>query len=217
MRQTAQRGLSLPEVLIALLVFSVIASTSVYALRLGVDARDQLSAADADLKDLQLARMLIKEDMAQIVLRPVRDEFGETLAAPFWGGRRIERGAASRDETILLSFVRAGWINPDARAPRSALQYVEYIQKGDQLIRRARAYLDDAKNAQQIERVLFSDLGGMSIEYLNGEFRGELQWASEWPLSVGAQGAGHPVAIALHIQRQRQGALRQLFWIGEVG
>jgi prepilin-type N-terminal cleavage/methylation domain-containing protein len=64
MKRSQQQGLTLPEVLIALLVFSAIAATSVYALRLGVDSRDQLARVDDELKSFQLARTLIKEDMA---------------------------------------------------------------------------------------------------------------------------------------------------------
>jgi len=212
MRKGKQSGFTLPEVLVALLIFSLIAAASVYALRLGVNARDQLGEADDALRELQLARMLIKEDMAQIVLRHVRDEFGDPAPAAFQGGRDIRRGRVEDDERILMSFTRAGWINPDARAPRSALQYVEYVRRGDQLIRRARLYLDDAGGGERIERVLFEGVEEAGVEFLSGEFRGALEWASEWPVP-GATSA--PPAIALTISNEAVRDLRQLFWIGE--
>jgi len=215
MRVQSQKGVTLPEVLISLLIFALIASASVYALRLGVDSREQLSAADQQLKKLQIARILIKEDLAQVVARPARDEFGGLSPVYFAGGQTSFAGRAEDDEKILVSFTRGGWLNARAATPRSTLQHVEYIFKGGAIIRRARIYLDEAPNAEIVERVLFDGLTGANAQFLIGEFRGELDWADVWPVSGGAQRP--PRAVALVLEQGGSETLRQLFWIGEVG
>ncbi|MEM9495943.1 MAG: type II secretion system minor pseudopilin GspJ [Pseudomonadota bacterium] len=208
-----QRGMTLIEVMIALFVFSLIAAASIYTLRLGVDARDQLHEADDRLKNLQIARVLIKEDLAQASVRLTRDEFGVAAIAPFLGGARVFSARRQNDERILMTFTRAGWLNPEASAPRSTLQHVEYVLRGDEIIRRARFFLDDVTGAPRIERVVFEGVEDVSVEFFNGEFRGDLNWASEWPL-LGAQ-TPLPRAVAMTVRWSEDDSLRQLFWIGE--
>lgn len=211
MKRRAQKGLTLPEVLIALLVFSAIAATAVYALRLGVDSRDQLAAVDSDLKSFQIARTLIKEDLAQLSDREVRDEFGDGRPAAFMGNLTNFASRSEDDERVLASFVRAGWINPGAEEPRSALQYVEYVFRGGALIRRSRAYLDGASGADSSERILFDNLLDARAAFLLGENRGELEWSDIWPVS----GAGAPPpALSFTLEREGREPLEQLFWIG---
>ncbi|WDI31245.1 type II secretion system minor pseudopilin GspJ [Hyphococcus flavus] len=214
MRARRQKGMTLPEVLIALLVFAAIASTSVYALRLGVDSRDQLEDADNRLKGFQLARTLIKEDLAQVVNRPVRDEFGQTQSASFLGNLVSYGGRVEDDEKLLISFVRNGWVNPNAEAPRSSLQYIEYVLKGGALIRRARIYLDEYAQSDDIERILFEGLDDARASFLIGEQQGELAWADIWPVS-GA--AAPPLAVSITFEERDQVPLEQYFWLGEIG
>ncbi|MEO1137409.1 MAG: type II secretion system minor pseudopilin GspJ, partial [Pseudomonadota bacterium] len=148
----SQRGMTLPEVLIALLVFAAIAATSVYALRLGVDSRDQLAAVDDELKAFQIARTLIKDDLAQVTARVVRNEFGDARPAAFIGNLESFGARREDDERLLAAFVRSGWLNPAANEPRSTLQYVEYVYRNGALFRKSRAFLDEAANADTTER-----------------------------------------------------------------
>lgn len=210
----AQRGLTIPEVLIALLIFSVIAAANVYALRLAVDSRDQLTAVDAELKKLQLSRALIREDLAQVVNRPVRDEFGARAPAPFRGGQITFSSRQENDEKVLFAFVRGAVINPNAQDPRSAQQFVEYYFKGGEVRRRSRFFLDETTSMEQTERVLFDDVVDARAEFSNGEIRGELQWIDAWPVGGGA--AAPPFAVALVIEREGLPELRQQFWIGDL-
>ena len=209
-----QRGMTLPEVLVALLIFAAIASTSVYALRLGVDSRDQLERADDELKRFQIARSLMKTDFVQLSPRSIRDEFGIARNAVFVGNVSRFGSRSDEDEQILAAFVRNGAINIAAKEPRSALQYVEYIYRDRTLIRRTRDYLDAAPNAQTRDRVLFENLDNVSVAYLSGEYRGELLWADMWPAS-GATGS--PRAISITMEWPNKPALEQRFWLGTLG
>jgi general secretion pathway protein J len=210
-----QKGFTLAEVLIALLIFALIAAASVFALRLGVDSRDQLAATDEALKRIQIARTLMKEDLAQVVPRSVRDEFGVRTGGAFSGGQVRFGRTASDDEKTLVTFTRGGWLNPDAVSPRSALQHVEYILRDGVLIRRAFVYLDETENSDTVERILFENLEDAEAEFLIGEIRGELEWADAWPLSSGT--SVPPRAVAIILYEEGKEPLRQLFWIGDVG
>lgn len=210
-----QKGLTLVELLIALFIFTLIASAAVYALRLSVDARDQLAKANSEIGEIETARMLMKEDFALAVARPVRDAYGAPAGPAFLGGLETLRRPSVVGERLLAAFVRSGWANPKGEAPRSNLQYVEYIEKDGALIRRSRPYLDDARGQPVADRVLLSRASEMRISFLAGQTAAGLEWADGWPLP-GAAG-GPPKAVALTAALPRVGFLRQLFWIGDVG
>lgn len=213
MRGRAQHGLTLPELLIALLIFAMISGAAVYALRLSVEGREQLEAADNDIRAMQMMRLIVKQDLAGVVKRTVRDEFGKPNPAPFVGGDGLSFRPRVEGERILLSFVRRGWENPDDRAPRSSLQAVDYLMVGDDLVRRARPYLDDARGQPRVDRVLLEDVADLKIDFYTGQETGAgLIYADLWPTP---QGRGtFPRALRMTMTTKRFGALEQIFWIG---
>lgn len=210
----SQKGFTLVELLVALLVFSFVAAAGVYALRLGVEARDQLGAADRRLSELQLARTLIRDDMMQLVARPVRDEYGSAFGPPFQGGDVLARHRTAEGERLLAAFVRSGWSNPDAVAPRSNLQFVQYLEKEGALIRRIRPYLDDARGQPHFDRILIQNASGVELGFLAGEAAGRLNWARSWPSNEG-DGVAPPKAVSLAFDTKRFGPLSLYFWVGE--
>jgi len=212
--RAGQRGVTLPELLIALLVFAMISSAGVYALRLAVDGKEQLDASDAMLREWRLARIMIRQDMAQLAPRTVRDEFGQQQNAAFLGGAGFAARAPVAGEEPLAGFVRRGWTNPEDAAPRPALQYVEYILKEGDVVRRTRAYLDAARNQPSTDRVLFAGVDNVRISFLAGETSEELQWSTMWPTPGAANFA--PLAIRLEFESDRIGPVEQLFWVGAI-
>lgn len=213
MNERAQRGLTLPELLIALLIFAMISSAAVYALRLSVEGREQLERADGDIRDMQMMRQILKQDLINVAPRTVRDEFGESLPAPFIGGAGLSFRRPVDDERTLLVFVRRGWSNPDDRAPRSTLQAVEYLVKGNDLVRRVRPYLDDARDQPRSDRVLVSNVSGVEIGFATGfESAGRPEFADLWPTPVAP--ADFPQALRITMTAKRFGRLEQLFWLG---
>ncbi len=211
---TGQKGFTLAELMIALLVFAFVAGVGVYTLRLGVEARDQLERADAEIRDIELMRVLIKNDLLQIVPRPVRREFGERSDAWFYGGATHPDRAEDPSETQLVSFVRDGWINPEAGEPRSSLQFVQYIARGGSLVRRVRPFLDDARDQPTADRVLLDDLLEVRVEFMRGEVNGRFDWVDDWP-TAGAPDPS-PRVIALTVTDRRYGEIRHLFRVPRV-
>ena len=212
-RRRQQRGVTLPELLVALFVFALISSVGVYALRLTVDGREQLTSVDQNLREWQLARIIIRQDLMQAVDRTVRDEFGEYQPGPMIGGLGFSGRTPEAGETPLVAFVRGGWANYDAETPRSSLQYVEYVLKDDDIVRRSRAYLDDARDLPERDRALFQGVENVVFEFLLGETTRGLEWSENWPAGASAM----PQAVRLQFDTEKYGEMEQLFWIGAVG
>lgn len=210
----AQAGVTLPELLISLLIFTMISAVAVYALRLTVEGRDQLGLADAAIRDMQIARLVIKEDLLQTVPRVTRDEFGNAAPGAFLGGKGLAYRVPKDGETTLLAFVRAGWENPDALAPRSTLQAVEYVLAGDKLVRRTRPYLDDARGQPRTDRVLIAGVSAAEVGFFAGESSAGLQWADLWPSPQA--GVAIPAGVRLTLTTKNLGQFEQLFFVGEV-
>ena len=212
-RRNRQIGLTLPELLVALFVFALISSVGVYVLRLAVDGREQLTSVDKNLREWQLARIIIRQDLMQAVDRTVRDEFGEYQPGPMLGGLGFSGRTPEAGERPLVAFVRGGWANYDAETPRSTLQYVEYVVKDENIVRRSRAYLDDARDLPQRDRALFHDVENVAFEFLLGETTRGLEWSENWP----AGAASMPQAVRLRFDTEKYGEMEQLFWIGADG
>jgi|GEM_PF-365593 len=211
-RRSNQRGVTLPELLVALFVFALISSIGVYVLRLAVDGREQLTETDNALREWQLARIIIRQDLMQIADRPVRNEFGESQAGVVIGGIGFSGRTPESGETPLVGFTRAGWANYDPDTPRSTLQYVEYIQKDDRIVRRTRAFLDDARDQPKRDRTLFEGVSDVALEFLSNEGARGLEWTEDWPVG----GTRAPRAVRLRFQTERFGEIEQIFWIGSV-
>lgn len=216
-----ETGFTLVEVILSLFIFSLIASSTLYAQRIGIIAKEQLEQSDAELRQLQITRLLIKEDMAQILLRRVRDEFGNNLDSAFLGGARANNQNNDGETVYLLRFVRDGWRNVEYQEPRAEIQYVEYLVRENQLIRRTRPFLDHAPDQRFSDRILLNNVSDIRFEFLSSFQRGEAQWIDTWPAGVGPLssegGASVAPAINLIMTTERLGELSQQFWIGRLG
>lgn len=212
-KRSSQRGVTLVELLIALLVFALISSVGVYALRLTVDGREQLVRVDERLREWQLARLIIRQDLVQISTRIIRDEFGDPLSGSIVGGFGFSDRRPVAGETPLIGFVRDGLENIGEDIPRSTLQYVEYIEKDGSLIRRTRPFLDQARGQATIDRVLFENVEDVELSFLAGQNNRGLNWVEDWP---SPDGSGTPQALRLIMVSERLGEVEQLFWIGEL-
>ena len=99
---TSARGFTLVEVLVALVVFSIMSAASVYTLRLSVEARDQVSAAQEKTRSIDLMRTVMKQDIFQMIARPVRDEFGALNEQWFYGGSAHPRSMQTNNDRLLF-------------------------------------------------------------------------------------------------------------------
>jgi general secretion pathway protein J len=182
------KGFTLVEVMVALLIFGVVAAACTSLLGLAVDSRAAASARVGRIGEFQRARAILKTDLEQAAERPTRDENGVRSYGPITGG----------GDMALLAFVRRG-LEETAAAPRPSLQFVEYRLNGDRLERRTRPMLDGAQLGQP--QTLLTGVRSARLAFLE---RGA--WSPAW---MGQ--AGLPEAVRFDVDVAGVGPVTQLF------
>jgi len=196
-------GFSLLEVLIATFVFAIIGAISVALMATTLTARDVNEEALARSAAIDRVRVLLREDLGQLADRPVRGPDGFVRDYIFAGdnaGLRSDNG--TDDERILFAFTRYGRANPGYVRARSSLIHVEYLVRGDQLIRRASDYPDMTGETRQSEQVL-----SQSAEAIAAEFYFGVNWRSQALRRPGSENEAFPRAVRLRFTAPDFGAL----------
>ena len=184
-----RNGFTLVEVMVALMIFGLIASAGVALLAVSVRAQGATPARLDDIGALARQSSLLASDLAQAVNRPARDERG-TLLPAFVG------------DAASVTFVRNGWTNIDGQ-PRSALQKVSYRVNGDALERMAWPMVDGAAALTPVPV-----LAGVQRASLRYRISGA--WSERWDGAT----APLPQALELVVQRADGAVFRQLFLVG---
>ena len=184
----SSQGFGLFELLLALLVFGLLAAT-------GYAALDSLSAvsihqrrASADLRELQLTLLHFERDVTQAVRRSYRA--GGARRPPLHGDNRGFTG------------IRTGLSNPGARR-RSGLQRFRY-RLSDGVLHRDTWNQPDAVSAQpDISRALLHGVSGLALRYRGTEGT----WRESWP-PRGERGV--PAAVEITLRRTGGADYRRL-------
>jgi general secretion pathway protein J len=163
---TSDCGFTLLELLIAVIIFSLIAAMAYSGLNNVLNARSKTEARVQQLYQLQMALTLMERDVEQTVDRPVRDQYGD------------EKPALVGNEygDFLLEFTHTGWLNP-LSAPRSNLQRVAYWVKDEKLYRTIWYVLDRAQDSKHYDTVLLDGVKNLEFKYLDNKN----EWQRSWP------------------------------------
>jgi len=188
--RSAERGFTLVEVMVALLIFGMIAAAGVAILSFSVRAQATGGAKLDDLAALARTGSILSADLAQAADRPARDAGGVLLPA-FVG------------EASAVTLVRGGWSNLDGAARPSA-QKVRWDLGDGRLVRTAWPQLD---GAQPLDPATM--LAGVRAVRLRYRRRGA--WSDRWD---GAAGVPLPDAVELSISRTSDVGYRQMFVVG---
>jgi type II secretion system protein J len=191
----AQGGFTLVEVMIALLVFAILASGGVALLAFSARAQAASGRALDDIAAINRTLSILAADLAQAQPRPVRDEAGTPLPALV--------GEADGGVQPMLRLVRGGWTNLD-RQPRPGAQKVAYRVDGGVLQRLGYPQLDGA--APLPPAPLLDRVRGVRLRY---RYAGA--WSDRWD---GAGGVPLPQALEIRIARDDGAEYRQLFLVG---
>ena len=194
-RDEREAGFTLVEVMIALLIFSMLAVAGVAILSFSVRAGAATGARLDGAAALNRTLSVLSADLAQAVDRPARDESG-TVRPAFSG----EAGTAAAP---MLQLVRGGWSNLDA-APRPGLQKVAYQVERGALERVAYPQIDGA--APLAPAVLMTGVRDVRLRY-----RIAGAWSDRWD---GTAGAALPQALDLTVVRTDGTTWHQLFLVG---
>jgi len=156
-------GFTLVELLVAVLVFGLLAATA-YG---GLDALSAAAGAQRErseaFAELQRAVATLDSDLRQLVARRGRDRAGRLL--PVLAGQR----------QALLGR-RAGRINP-AGLPRSQLQQFDWRIGPDGLVRRSWGEVDTPPNADPVGRTVFGSITGLTLRFRDRQGA----WHRQWP------------------------------------
>jgi len=193
-----QSGFSLIEVLVAMLIFVLLAVMSYGGLQTVLNAEESFERHNDRLSELQMAFMLLGRDIEQAVNRPVRDNYGDTLAALIGGDGGFE-------------LTRSGRRNP-AGLLRSQLQRVGWQIEDEQLMRMSWSVLDRAPNSEAAQVVMLDQVQALSIRFLSAQ--GE--WFTEWPSSNQNQGQQTlpqplPLAVEVNLDLSDWGEITRLY------
>lgn len=184
------KGFTLIEMMVALLVFGLVAAAGVAVMGFSVDNQQAVRGRTSDLGEFQRARALITADLQQAATRRTRDGAGGAPRPAFAGG----------GQGPLLALVRRGWDNPDG-APRASLQYVEYSLDDGRLVRRTGSALDGAPLGRP--QVLLTGVKRAEVSFLTGG-----EWLPTW---ASRPAAVLPQAVSLELDAAAVGEVRQLF------
>jgi general secretion pathway protein J len=192
--RSAEHGFTLVEVMVALLIFGMIAAAGVAILSFSVRAQSAIGTRLDDDSALARTASILSADFAQAVNRPARDETGTPRPA-FIG----ERGTA----TPIVTLSRLGWSNIDG-APRGTVQRVAYRLADGRLERIGWPLVDGAQPLAPA--TLIDRIAEVRIRY---RYAGA--WSDRWD---GADGIALPDAVELVLVRSGGVAWRQMFLVG---
>lgn len=188
--RSAEHGFTLVEMLVALLIFGMIAAAGVGLLRFSVDAQAATKARLDMMASERRVEALIASDAAQAVPRLSRNEAGDAVQA-FDGGP----GG--------FALIRAG-VDPLEDATRPSLQKVAYAVEGGRLTRQTWPMLDGARPnppATLIDRV-----AAVTLRY-----RSKDGWRDVWdPIRPDLM----PRAVEMIVRPVQGPEMRYLFLVG---
>lgn len=191
-QRSAENGFTLIELLIALLIFGMLASAGVALLSFSVRAQAATMARLTATANERRISALLSTDLAQVVPRISRDVSGNAEAA-FDGGK----GA------VLMSYVRSGWSNSGGAA-RSGLQRVEWRLVQGRLERITRPIVDGAINAKPI-------IMAQNVESARVRFRLKGEWRDDWSAT---NPRALPRAVELIITSSGSAPITRKFLVG---
>lgn len=157
------QGFTLIEILVALMVFTIIAALTASVMYHAFDTKSRVAQHALKINQLQFAILTIDRDMQQIIARPVR-------------GNEMHLFPAFVGHPHYLEITRMGVLNPDFIEKRSHLKRVAYICQNQQLIRRTWSTLDTINRNQFEDKLLLSNLSLCQFSYLNST----LEILSDW-------------------------------------
>ena len=157
-----QRGFTLLEVLVAVVLFSVASALAYGGMMSLVRAQEQSAALDERLGRLQFAMGMIERDVASAAPRGIRDEFGAPKPA-------FDGGISS------VEMTRFGYSNR-LSLPRAELERVSYVKRDKRVVRLRWAVLDRAPSSKPMEDVLLENVEDFSLHYLDAQGREHRQW-----------------------------------------
>ena len=207
MTASKQQGFTLLELLIASIIFAIMAIMAYGGLDNVISNSQASKQALKRLQQIQQTVSVLNRDFRQLIPRPIRDEFGNTQ--PYL--------SAGNNIDYLVEFSRGGRVNPGGLL-RSTLLRVAYRFDEEALVRLQWPQLDRTQEQEPKKTTLIDNLEEVSIRFMDPT--GE--WQEQWPPlnATPANAPGgiavaktHPLAIEIILQLKDWGEIRRLYQI----
>ncbi len=196
-----QRGFTLLELLIASIIFAIMAIMAYGGLSNVIENSKSSERALKRLQQVQQSISILNRDFLQLVPRAVRDEYGNL------------RPALSTPKNLdnLVEFTRGGRSNP-ANLLRSTLVRVAYRFDDEKLVRLQWQQLDNAPGIKAKKTTLIDNLENVTIRFLDQKGG----WREQWPpLNTATDASGgnsaELIAIEIILQLNDWGDIRRLY------
>jgi general secretion pathway protein J len=194
--RSAEHGFTLIELLVAVMIFAMLATGGVLLLRSTVAGQAAVRVHLDALADVQRGLSTLDADLSQATVRISRTQDG-ALAPAFFG-------RAAQDDEPLMQFVRDGWSNPGMlRHP--SLQKIEYWWRDGRLERIGYDALDGAEPTEPA--VLFDGVTALTLRYRAKNGSWLERWAPEKPADM-------PTAVEMVLSRGKEPPLTLRFIVG---
>ncbi len=187
------------ELLIAISIFSVMATLAYGGLKQIIDGNRQLEQSAAGLASLQRTFLFIQQDLEQAVPRGVRDELGSQQDA-------LIGGAGEK----LLYLTRGG--GSGEISGKSDLSRVEYHLNDGHLERLVWSVLDRVQGSELSRIRLINDVQSIEMDFIGHE---QSDWHGFWPPEAAETTQDVlPRAVEVIITTKEFGRVKRLFVIG---
>jgi len=170
-----QRGFTLLELLIASIIFAIMAVMAYGGLDNVIQNSKSSQQALKRLQQIQQCVSVLNRDFSQIVPRRIRDDFGNPQAYLI----------AGNNVDYLVEFSRGGRVNP-ANLLRSSLLRVAYQFEENKLIRLQWPQMDRAQETEAKKTTLIDEIESVSLRFMDQNAR----WQEQWPPLNATTGTG---------------------------
>lgn len=193
---------TLIEVLIALVVFAILATITSSAMYYAFTTRSRVTEQAERLMTLQLAITLIERDIQQIANRPTR-------------GDQMHLSPAFTGEKEYVEMTRGGLTNPGSSEKRSTMKRIAILCRNGQLIRRSWPVLDTPKRSNFEDRVLLDSITDCQFAYLDESLQVLSEWRAPANLANTMTQPSLPKAVKLALTLKDWGKASFLFVLPE--
>ncbi len=202
-----QSGMTLLEVLVALVIFTIIAAAGYSGLQQGVGVQNQLQQTQLFWRKLDAVMMLLEQDLEQVKNISPR--------VPLWDNVAFKGYGSHTEESFgeFIKFTRGG--NQSILVTNaSPFQRMAYRLRDGTLYRVTWPGLNLPEHETGSEVILIEDIDNIELRYLAENRR----WVNNWPLRfTQEESQSLPAAIEMTISLSNSLSIKRVFYVGHQG